>query len=309
MLKSTLYTGQHNWTFCLIKHCLILNLFSVAYFFEGLSSLLASCFCLHYFNLFSHLQSIFFLSILCFSPLSVSKLFLLLSTLGSVPGLCAAAVFAALLWAPSPSFTKVATTSASLPISSLLSCVSNLPAPPHPPQCLVDWVVQSCQSLAGPAKLHVLARGETRANGRGIVVGPFNLPPLSSGPPQQIELPAGQHGAHRCPMLRAHMPQSTNSHLHMNMHSYTNMCMYGDTCLTAHRHMQTNIQTPICSVLTHSLIFTYILWKKWQVFPQFFVSFVENFGYLKKAVWLLQGLVKYALILLITSFWIPRNTV
>lgn len=105
-------------------------------------------------------------------------------------------------------------------LSPLSSGMSNLLAPPPPPYCLVDWVVQSCQSLAGPAKLHVLARGETRANGLGVVASRSNLPPLSSGPPQQIEPPAGRHEAHHCPMLRAHMPQSTNSHLSSNTHSY-----------------------------------------------------------------------------------------
>lgn len=86
--------------------------------------------------------------------------------------------------------------------------------------------MQSCQSLAGPAKQHVPVRGEAGANGRGVVVGPADLPPLSRRPPQQIERPAGRHGARHGPMLGAHMPQSTNSHLHTNMHIYTNMCMY-----------------------------------------------------------------------------------
>lgn len=202
-----------------------------------------------------------------------------------------AAVVVALLWAVSPSFfslTKVATTSTSLPITSLSSaCLTFLPLrSPHPPQCLADWVLQSCQSLAGPAKLYILARGETRANGRGVVAGPSNLPPLSSGPPQQIEPPAGRHRAHHCPMLRAHMPRSTNSHLHMNMHSYTNMCMYGYTCLPAQTSANKHTNT-VCGVLTHSLKSFQVLWKNQQIFLKcFFNSLVEK-------LWLFENNLGY----------------
>ncbi|MEQ2300584.1 hypothetical protein AMECASPLE_027229 [Ameca splendens] len=70
--------------------------------------------------------------------------------------------------------------------------MSNLPPPP---QHLVDEVVQSCQSLSEAAKQHVPVRGEAGAKSWGIVVGPTNLPPLSGRPPQQIEPPAGRHGA------------------------------------------------------------------------------------------------------------------
>ncbi|CAK6971731.1 Hypothetical predicted protein [Scomber scombrus] len=47
-----------------------------------------------------------------------------------------------------------------------------------------------------------------------------DLPPLSGGPPQQIEPPAGLHGARYGPMLRAHMPQSANSLLHTNKRAH-----------------------------------------------------------------------------------------
>ncbi len=142
-----------------------------------------------------------------------------------------------------PSCPKVATTSTSSPITSPFSVLLPHPPPPSPsPNRPVHWVVQSCQSLAGPAKLQVLVRGEAGANGRVVFVGPADLPPLSSGPPQQIDSPAGRHGAHHGPMLRAHMPRSTNSHLHTNMHAHTNICMYEDTCLPVDRnkHMQTH---------------------------------------------------------------------
>lgn len=99
----------------------------------------------------------------------------------------------------------------------------------------------SCQSLAGPAKQQVLVRGEAGANGRCAVVGPFDLPPLSSGPPQQIEPPAGRHGAHHGPMLRAHMPQNTNSHLHTNTH--------GVAVLPALRHKHKLHPHKHCSVV------------------------------------------------------------
>ncbi len=117
----------------------------------------------------------------------------------------------------------------------------------------MHWVVQSCQSLAGPAKLQVLVRGEAGANGRVVFVGPADLPPLSSGPPQQIDSPAGRHGAHHGPMLRAHMPRSTNSHLHTNMHAHTNICMYEDTCLPVDRNKQTCRLTNTNLQCTHSV--------------------------------------------------------
>lgn len=61
------------------------------------------------------------------------------------------------------------------------------------------------------------SEGEARANARGFNAGPANLPPLSSRPPQQIETPAGRHGARYGPMLGAHMPQAqipTRTHRH-----------------------------------------------------------------------------------------------
>lgn len=53
------------------------------------------------------------------------------------------------------------------------------------------------------------------------------------------------------PMLRAQMPQSTNSHLHTSRNTYTIMWLYGDTCLPAHRKKHADTPTPICSVLTY----------------------------------------------------------
>lgn len=106
--------------------------------------------------------------------------------------------------------------------------------------CRAVWVALSCQSLAGPAKQHVSVREEARASGPGVVAGPVDLPPLSSAPPQQIEPPAGRHGAHRGPMLRAHMPQNTNSHLDTRARA--------SRALQAHLHIDANMhidaQTP-----------------------------------------------------------------
>lgn len=101
---------------------------------------------------------------------------------------------------------------------------SHLPLPP--PQRHVDWAEQSCQS---PIRACRAARpGRRKGAGgkwcRGVAVGPVDLPPLSSGPPQQIEPPAGEHGAHSGPMLGAHMPRNTNSQLQTNTHTHMHMC-------------------------------------------------------------------------------------
>lgn len=146
-----------------------------------------------------------------------------------MPRLCsaAAAVFAALLSTPPtphllppplPLLLPPSLLFSLLELSSLLS-TPNLRPPPAPQQFHVGWGVWSCQSPAGPAKQCVLVRGEAGANGRGVVVGPAGLPPPSSGPPRQIEPPAGRHGARHGPMLRAHMPKNTHSHMDKRTHT------------------------------------------------------------------------------------------
>lgn len=67
------------------------------------------------------------------------------------------------------------------PSPPLLLCHSN--HSPPPPEYLECLAVQSCQSLAGPAKLHILVRGEAEANDRGVIVGWVDLPLLRCRPP------------------------------------------------------------------------------------------------------------------------------
>lgn len=117
---------------------------------------------------------------------------------------------------------------------------SNLPPPSPPPQRLLLWVcVQSCQSLAEPAKLHSPVRGEAGGKRPGLAVGPAGLPPPSSEAPQQIEPPAGRHGPLHGSMLRAHMPPSTNSpRAHKHAHGHWSACL---------RHMLGWAQTTMLS--------------------------------------------------------------
>lgn len=97
-----------------------------------------------------------------------------------------------------------------------------MPNLPPPPLCL--GLCRAVSPWLGLPSGTSRSEGEARANTLGFDADPANLPPLSSRPPQQIETPAGQHGARHGPMLGAHMPQRINSHSHTNtrrlMHTY-----------------------------------------------------------------------------------------